>query len=195
MMPPPLPEEVLDLRHVRAAGDVLDRLVVNAQHGRTDERLAVKVSQLHLHLRGGAGFVLVLTRLHGDVEHTLLRRDDDLTHLLMQLSVGDLQCLNKKVRHVALYDVDLFDVAFAVEPDQLRRQTNPIRRSHEQQHRAVGLVGIDQQFDLLTRRVLAFLGDEFEIVEPELAPIKALAAHDEEVATFTNMLFLANGGR
>ena len=40
MAAPPLPEELLDLRHVRSAGDVLDRLVVDRHHRRADERLA-----------------------------------------------------------------------------------------------------------------------------------------------------------
>ena len=40
VLPPPLPEELLDLRHVRAAGDVLDGLVVDRHHRRADERLA-----------------------------------------------------------------------------------------------------------------------------------------------------------
>src|SRR5262249_46809730 len=45
---PPLPEELTDLRHVGAAGDVLDAAVVHAQHQRADERLAEEVGHLHL---------------------------------------------------------------------------------------------------------------------------------------------------
>src|SRR5947208_132185 len=47
VMAAPLPEIVFDVRHVRATGDVLDALVVNGQHRRTDERFAVRFGELH----------------------------------------------------------------------------------------------------------------------------------------------------
>ena len=67
VLPPPLPEELLDLRHVRAAGDVLDRLVVDGHHGRADERLAVGVGQLDLDLGLLARLVRRLRGLDLDV--------------------------------------------------------------------------------------------------------------------------------
>jgi elongation factor P len=46
MVPPPLPEELLDLCHVAAAGDIFHAAVVHRQHGRADERLAEEIGQL-----------------------------------------------------------------------------------------------------------------------------------------------------
>jgi hypothetical protein len=43
MLPPPFPEEFLDVADVAAAGDVLDRLVVHRQHRRADEVRAAGV--------------------------------------------------------------------------------------------------------------------------------------------------------
>src|SRR5438876_390889 len=62
VVPPPFPEELLDLRHVGAAGYVLDRLVVNADDRGADEGLAVQVGELDLHRRLLARLVFLLRR-------------------------------------------------------------------------------------------------------------------------------------
>ena len=102
----------------------------------------------------------------------------------MDFRVGDGHRFDEEVRHVALHDVDLFEMALAVEPNQLRRQIRAAGRPDEQQHRAVGLVRVDHQPDFVAGSVLAFFGDEFDVVEAKLLPVEAVAAHDEEVATF-----------
>ena len=112
----PFPEELLDLRHIRAAGDVLDALVVHADHGRADERLAFEVGQLDLHVGLLARLVLRLRRRHLDVQDPLFRRHDHLAHLGVHPAIGDGDGLDEEVRHVALDDGDLLLDALALEP-------------------------------------------------------------------------------
>src|SRR5262249_20067380 len=78
---PALPEELTDLRHVRAAGDVLDTAVVQAQDQRADERLAEEVRHLHLDRGLLARLVLFLRGENFHVQHALLRRDHNLARL------------------------------------------------------------------------------------------------------------------
>ena len=73
----PFPEELPDLGHVGAAGDVLDRLVVDGHDGGADEGLAVEIGELHLDRGLLAGLVFLGGGQDLDVEHALLRRDDD----------------------------------------------------------------------------------------------------------------------
>src|SRR5688500_3017474 len=101
-MPPPLPEELLDLRHVGAAGDVFDALVVDADDRPSSDRLAMAIVDLDLPRRLLAGLVLLLRRLHLDVEDALLRRDDDFAHLGMNPAAVDGDRLDEEVGHVAL---------------------------------------------------------------------------------------------
>ena len=73
VLAPPFPEELLDLGHVAAAGNVLDRLVVDGDHRGADERLAAEVGQLDFHLGLFARLVRLLRRLDFDIEHPLFR--------------------------------------------------------------------------------------------------------------------------
>ena len=49
VLAPPFPEELLDVGHVAAAGDVFHRLVVDRHHGRADKRPAGEIGELDLH--------------------------------------------------------------------------------------------------------------------------------------------------
>ena len=157
---------------VRAAGDVLDGLVVDGQHRRADERLAVGVGQLELDLRLLARLVRLLRGHDRDVDHPRLRRDDDLAGLVVNLAAGDRQRLDEEVRHVARDDPTSSTVLLPREADDLRRQVDAVRRPDEQQDRGVDLVGVDQEPDLVAGLVFLLVGDELEVVEPELAPSK-----------------------
>ncbi len=123
-------------------------------------------------------------------EHALLRRHDDLLDLGVHLAAGDRHRLDEEVRHVLLHDGDLLDGALALQPHHLRRQIDAVGRPHEQQHRAVAAIGVDQQLDLLARRVLALVGDQLDVVEAEVAAVEALAADREDVAAFDRVLLL-----
>ena len=73
VLPPPLPEELFDVGHVRSARDVLDALVEDREHGRADERLAGFVGELQFHRGVLAGLVDVGRRHDVDVENPLGR--------------------------------------------------------------------------------------------------------------------------
>ena len=118
----PLPEKFLDLRHVRAAGNVLDRLVVNRHHGRAHERLALGVGQLDLDL---GLLARTVGRGRGDdlhVEHAFLGRDGDLPDFGVDAAVGHRHRLDEEVGHVLLGHLDFRQRALAVHADHLRRR-------------------------------------------------------------------------
>ena len=114
MLSAPLPEEFLDFRNVGTAGNVFDTLVVNRHHGRTDERLAGGIRQLHLDLRIRPRLVFVLRRKHLHVDHTLFRGNHNLTHFLMVFSVSNCAGFNIEIGHVLLDHGHLFDGALAL---------------------------------------------------------------------------------
>ena len=173
--PLPLPEELLDLRHVRAAGDVFDGLVVDGQHGRADERLAVEAGELDLDLRLLARLVRRLRGLDRDVDDPRLGRNDDLAGLVVDLAVGDRQGLDEEVRHVPRDDADLLDRALAAQANDLGRQVDAVRRPDEEQDRGVDLVGVDHSLTVSPGWYSLRVGDELQVVEAEARAVEALA--------------------
>ena len=182
MSAPPLPEERLDLRDVRAAGDVLDGLVVDGQHGGSREGLAVGPGKLHLDPGLLAGLVGLLRGLDRDVDDPRFGRDDDLAHLVVDPAVGDREGLDEDVRHVARDDADLLDRALAPEVDDLRRQVHAVRRSDEEQHRRIDLVGVDQEPERLAGLVFLALGDDLQVAIAEARAVEPLPDDREQVA-------------
>ncbi len=172
MRPLPLPEERLDVRDVRAARDVLDGLVVDGQHGRARERLAVGAGELDLDPGLLAGLVGLLRGLDRDIDDPRLGRDGDLAHLVVDLAVGDREGLDEEVGHVAGDDADLLDRALAPQVDDLRRQVHAIRRPDEEQHRGIGLVGVDLEPERLAGLVFLLLGDDLQVAKRKPAPSK-----------------------
>src|SRR5208337_5175678 len=143
--PLPPPEELLDIGHVRSAGDGLDGLVINGQHGRSDKGLATRTGQLDLDLRLLAGLVTVLGRFDGQIDHARLGRDGDLAGLGVNPSIGDGEPFHEQVWHVPRHNADLLDRALAAQAEDPGRKVDAIRRTDEEQYRRVHLVGIDQQ--------------------------------------------------
>ncbi len=188
VVPLPLPEEFLDLRDVRAAGDVLDRLVVDRHHGRAHEGLALGVGQLDLHLGLLARPVGRRRGDDRDVQHPFLGRDGDLPDFGVDAAVGHGHRLDEEVGHVLLRHLDLRHRALAVHADDPRRQIDAVGRPGEQQHRAAGPIGVDLQLHLLARGIVGLLRNQFQVVETELRAIKALADDGEEVAALDGVV-------
>ena len=85
-----------------------------------------QVGQLDLDRGLLARLVLCLRRLDRDVEHALLRRHDDLAHLVVDLAAGDRQRLDEEVGHVAWDDADLLDRALALQRTTLGGRYTPL---------------------------------------------------------------------
>ncbi len=169
-MPPPFPEKFLDVRHVRTAGDVLDRLVINRNDQlRVGDRCTIQVGHDQFRSRFFAGLVLFRTRFHIDVQYPLFRRNGDFPRFRNHFTAGHEQGFDEKVRHVLLRDGNFDRLRLARHFQNLRRQAHAVRRFHEQQHEGILAVGIQfriyAQAHIFAGRVFRFFRDQFQGVE------------------------------
>ena len=104
---PPFPEELADIADVRAARNRLQRLIVDGYDRLTYDRLAVRVGETELKLRLFARLDAFLFRGNRDVEHALLRRNDDFLLFLDHSPVEDGKRVDEEVRLVALFDLNV----------------------------------------------------------------------------------------
>ena len=81
-------------------------------------------------------------------------------------------------------DVDGDERALAGEVEDLRREVDAVRGTQEEEDRRADAVGVDLQLDFVVGGVVALVGDDFEIVEAEVAAVEAFADDREEVAAF-----------
>ena len=79
--------------------------------------------------------------------------------------------------------------ALALHAKHNRLCTEPIHRSHKQQHGAVRLVRVDLQLDFFARLIFLFLRDQFQIIEPILAAVVRGASHEQHIAAFYLVAF------
>ena len=188
MLPAPLPEERLDIRHVRAAGDVLDGLVVDAHDRGADERLAVRPGQLDLDDGLLAGLVFLGGGLDFEAEDAAFGRDDHFARLGVNAPVGDGERFDEEVRHVLLDDLDHFLRALAFGVNDLRHLVTAVGRAQEEDDPGIGPRGVDEQVDLVAGRVLAPVGHQFDVVEAEVTGRTAFADDAENVAALDGVL-------
>ena len=174
----PVPEKRHDLADVRAAGDVLERFVIDADRGGALVGFAVRVGDPHGKRGLLAGLELVLRGRDLDVEHALFRRQNDLPRDRVHFTVGYRHALDEEVRHVAESDRDLDELRLALDADDFRLRQFPLRGSDEKPDSRVRLVHVDQQFHGVAGAVFLLVGDEFKGVVAEIT-FGLRAAHGE----------------
>ena len=183
----PLPEVVLNFRNIRSSGNVLDGLIVNGDHGRADERLTVKISELDFDLCRGTGLVTRFVRKDFDVQDPLLRGNNNFTCLLVDLSSADSESFDKEVRHVLLGDINFSDGTLTVNADDSWWQINAVRGAQEQGHCAVLSFRIDHQFDCFPGLIFFLVTDNFNVIEAELFAIKSFAPDHKDISSLDAM--------
>ena len=117
------------------------------------------------------GLYVVCRRLDLDVEHPLFRRDDDLAaSRCRRWPSATVTASTKKLGMSFLHDVDLLDRALALEldaPSAAGRRRWPGRTNSSTVPSARSV--LIMQLDLVAGLVFALVGDQFEVVEAELA--------------------------
>ena len=170
VVPPPLPEELLDLRHVRAAGDVLHALVVD-RSAPSSRRTACRRSRSASPSPSPSGPACTPSA-DGSTSTFSTRFSGGTTTSRISvctLPSATVTASTKKFGMSFWTTAISSSMLLPLQAQHLRRQVDAVGRPHEQQHRAVGAVGVDQQLDLLAGRVLALVGDQLEVVEAEVA--------------------------
>ena len=122
-----------------------------------------------------------------EVQDPFLGRDNNLLGLLVDLAVTDRDRFDKEIGHIFLADGDLLDRALAVHLHDKGLEIDTIGRPHEQKHGTVRPVGVDLQVHRLTRLVLLLVGDQFQVIETELAAVKTLPDNREDIPSLDRM--------
>ncbi len=188
MRPLPLPEELLDVRDVRASRDVFDGLVIDGQHRRAHERLAVGAGELELDtLAFWPGLYVfcegsTATSTTRDSGGMAISRASSWT-----LPSAIVRASTKMLGMSRGDDADLLDRALAPQVDDLGRQVHAVRRPDEEQDRGVDLVGVDQEPERLAGPVLLPLGDDLQVVESEARTVESLPGDREQVAALDHV--------
>jgi hypothetical protein len=118
-------------------------------------------------------------RFNGHLQNPLAGRDDDFTHFIVNATTANGDCLHEDIRHVRSNHRDLNDGALALQLQYLRSGADAILRADEQQHGAVGLIGIDLQSRDISRLVFLTISNQLDVVEAIAAPVVALTANEE----------------
>ena len=111
----PFPEELANIRDVRAAGDIFQSLVVNRQGERSLIRLAFLIGKLEQQARSLPGQVGLGRGDHLDIEHPLYRGHEHLAGYRVNFAAVYSNGLDKKVWQVLGRDIDFDNLALACE--------------------------------------------------------------------------------
>ena len=153
-----IPEEASDVGNRLVTGNQVQSPVVDTYHGRADKRTPGQIGQPDMQIGPLSGTQFGRLGFHLDIQHPLFGRNKHLPHHRVNLPLRDRQCLDKKVRHVSRYDLNLLHGALPLHPDQPGWRTDAIRSPNKQQDRRVHAIGVDHQPDFLADRVLPLVG-------------------------------------
>ncbi len=148
---PPLPEEGADIRNGVAAGNIVECLVVHADHAGADNGLVLSVAHTQLDTGWLAGLEVFGGRGGFYAKHAIIGRHEQLAHHGPDFAVTDRQRLDEDVGPVGGPNAELAQGGVSVHAQDPWQGIGTVDGALEQQDGLVGSCRTDQQFGLLAR--------------------------------------------
>ena len=175
----------MDRANIRAAGDCFERLIINREHGGSDDRFTIGTTQGDFEAGFLLRFQLGFRRFQRDIDHLAHGRQQHLFHCVVDFRTVHGDAFDEHVRHILQSERHLDFKALAIELDALRLTSGVACDVEEEPDIGILAVAVDAEFHRFSGFVIGLVRNEFQRAELPCLRIIASGAEDiEDGGTF-----------